>query len=183
MKNLHNDLQWSATRPFHSTGVPAGKQQKSSNQTKKGKPRPKTKPRPIETHPLEPDRIRKITGGFAFIEHRFLQDGFWYSLDHHQLLLYLFLIIVADRNGLSYYSYDKICTLLRISLDEYIVARNALIDQNLIAFDGYLFQVLSLPEKMARSVSQTLKNQKQMQKHDPATIHQLALDFFGNSRD
>jgi len=178
MKNLPNDLQWSAIQPAHSTGVAGRKQQKSSSQTKKGKPRSKTKSRQIETHPLEPDRIRKITGSFAFIEHRFLHDGFWSSLDHHQLLLYLFLIIVADRDGLSYYSYDKICTVLRISVDEYILARNALIDHDLIAFDGYLFQVLSLPEKVTRAVSRTLKTEKQMQTHDPATIRQLTLDAF-----
>ena len=178
MKNLPNELQCSDTRPVHSSGIPAGKQQKSSSQPKKAKPRFKTKSRQIETHPLEPNRIRKITGSFAFIEHRFLHDGFWASLDHHQLLLYLFLIIVADRNGLSYYSYDKICTFLRISVDEYILARNALIDQDMIAFDGYLFQVLSLPEKITRAVSKTLKSQEQMQKHDPATIRQLTLDAF-----
>ena len=178
MKNLPNDLQRSATRPVHSIGIPAGKQQKSSSQMEKGKPRSKTKSRQIETHPLEPDRIRKITGSFAFIEHRFLHNGFWTSLDHHQLLLYLFLIIVADRNGLSYYGYDKICTLLRISVDEYILARNALIDQDMIAFDGYLFQVLSRPEKVIRPISRTLKTQEQMQKHDPATIRQLCLDAF-----
>lgn len=178
MRNLPNDLQRSATRPVHSTGIAAGKQQKSSRQTKKGKPKSKTKSRQIETHPLEPDRIRKITGSFAFIEHRFVHDGFWASLDHHQLLLYLFLIIVADRNGLSYYSYDKICTLLHMSVDEYIQARNALIDYDLIAFDGYLFQVLSLPEKVIRPVSKTLKTQEQMQQHDPATVRQLTLDAF-----
>jgi len=178
MKNLPNDLQWSATRPVHSTGIPAGKQQKSFSQTKKGKSKSKSTSRQIATQPLLPDRIRKITGSFAFIEHRFLHDGFWAILDHHQLLLYLFLIIVADRNGLSYYSYDKICTLLHISADEYILARNALIDQDLIAFDGYHFQVLSLPEKVIRPVSRTLKTQEQMQQHDPATIRQLTLDAF-----
>ncbi|MBC8458156.1 MAG: hypothetical protein H8D67_09200 [Deltaproteobacteria bacterium] len=182
MKNLRNDLKGSATQPAHSTVVSGGNQQKRSRQAKKGKPRAQTKSRPIETHPLEPDRIRKIAGSFAFIEHRFLHDGFWYSLDHHQLLLYLFLIIVSDRNGLSYYSYDKICTLLRISVDEYILARNALIDQNMIAFDGYLFQVLSLPKEVTRPVSDVLKSQKQMQKHDPATVHQFTLDdFWGKS--
>ena len=178
MKNPSNDLQWSATRPVHSTGIPAGKQQKGTRQRKKGQPRSKTKSRQIEKHLLVPDRIRKISGSFAFIEHRFLHDSFWSSLDHHQLLLYLFLIIVADRDGLSYYSYDKICTLLRISVDEYILARNALIDQDLIAFDGYLFQVLSLPEKVTRPISKTLKTQEQMQTHDPATIRQLTLDAF-----
>jgi hypothetical protein len=183
MKNLRNDLQCPATRPSQSSGVPVGKEQKCSKQANKSKPRPQSTSRPIETIPLEPNRIRKITGSFAFIEHRFLQDGFWGSLDHHQLILYLFLIIVADRNGLSYYSYDKICTLLRVSVDEYILARNALIDQNLIAFDGYLFQVLSLPEQVTRPISKPLKSQEQMQRHDPATIHQLTLDFLGKSRE
>ena len=96
-------------------------------------------------HPLCPDRVRKICGSFAFIEHRFLHDGFWADLAHHQLLLYLFLVMVADRFGLSYYSYDKICTLLRLTVDEYIDARNALIDKDLLGFDGRLFQVLSQP--------------------------------------
>ena len=41
----------------------------------------------IEKNPIEPCRIRKITGSFAFIEHRFLREGFWASLNHHQLLL------------------------------------------------------------------------------------------------
>lgn len=34
----------------------------------------------IEKTPLIPDRVRKIHGSFAFIEHRFLRDGFWASL-------------------------------------------------------------------------------------------------------
>ena len=129
----------------------------------------------IEKNPIEPCRIRKITGSFAFIEHRFLQDGFWASLDHHQLLLYLFLIIVADRHGLSYYSYDKICTLLRICVDEYILARNALIDRDLISFDGSLFQVLSLPEKTVLYSPMPLQNKKEMEQHDPATVHHLIM--------
>lgn len=99
----------------------------------------------IKKNPINASRIRQIKGSFAFIEHRFLQDGFWGSLHQNELLLYLFLVIVADRSGLSYYSYDKICTLLQLSLDDYILSRNALIDKDLIAFDGRLFQVLSLP--------------------------------------
>ncbi len=33
---------------------------------------------------------------------------------------YIFLVLVADRQGMSYYSYDKICSLICVSLDEYI---------------------------------------------------------------
>src|SRR6188474_2738005 len=99
----------------------------------------------IEKSPLCPERVRKITGSFAFLEHRFLRDGFWATLSQHALLLYIFLILVADRNGLSYDSFDKICSLLQCSLDDYLVARNALIHKDLIAVDGHVFQVLALP--------------------------------------
>jgi hypothetical protein len=99
---------------------------------------------------LEPDRIRRIQGGFSFIPHRFLTDGFLASLSQTEILLYLFLIIVSDRNGLSFYSYDAICTLLQITVDEYIEARDDLIKRDLIAFDGTLFQILDLPEKPAQ---------------------------------
>ena len=71
----------------------------------------------IEKVILCPDRVRKITGPFGFIEHRFLREGFFHSLTHEELLLYLFLVLVSDRSGLSFYSYDKISTLLRITVD------------------------------------------------------------------
>lgn len=107
----------------------------------------------------------------------------WASLDHHQLLLYLFLIIVADRNGLSYYSYDKICTLLRICVDDYILARNALIDKDLLAFDGYLYQVLSLPERVVQPTTAPLKSPKDMDQHNPATICSMIQQSFGDSHN
>ena len=99
---------------------------------------------------LKPGRIRHIQGGFSFIPHRFLTDGFLAVLDQKEILLYLFLIIASDRNGLSFYSYDAICALLQFSVDDYIEARDALIKKDLIAFDGTLFQVLDLPGKPAQ---------------------------------
>ena len=127
----------------------------------------------MKTKILCPDRVRRITGSFAFIEHRFLHNGFWESLTHRELLLYLFLLLVADRNGVSYYSYDKIYSLLRISMDEYLNARNALIDKDLIAFDGYCFQVLSLPEKPVNQPLRLLQSQQQMERYDPATVRNI----------
>lgn len=94
---------------------------------------------------LNPDRIRHINGGFSFIPHRFLTDGFLKSLNPSQLLLYIFLILAADRYGLSYYSYDRICSLLHMTVEQYISARDGLIEKDLIVFDGTLFQVLELP--------------------------------------
>jgi hypothetical protein len=96
---------------------------------------------------LNPVRVRQINSGFSFVPHRFITDGFLNCLDQKELLLYLFLILVSDRFGLSFYSYDSICTLLEFSLDEYMASRNSLMDKDLIAFDGTVFQVLSLPKK------------------------------------
>ncbi|MEA3222285.1 MAG: hypothetical protein U9P49_03860 [Thermodesulfobacteriota bacterium] len=94
---------------------------------------------------LNPHRVRRIDGGFSFIPHRFLTDGFLASLSQKELLLYMFLILVSDRHGLSYYGYDSICSLLQITLDQYIDAGNGLMEKDLIAFDDTVFQVLELP--------------------------------------
>jgi hypothetical protein len=78
------------------------------------------------------------------------------SLSQKELLLYLFFILVSDRYGLSFYSYDAICSLLQLNADEYIEARDSLIKKDLIAFDGTIFQVLDLPSKPAGMVATKL---------------------------
>jgi hypothetical protein len=118
-------------------------------------------------------------GSFAFIEHRFLQAGFWMELSHHELLLYLFLVLAADRRGLSWYGYDKICSLLAISLEEYLWARDSLIERDLIAFDGRFFQVLSLPD--APRQHRPLQGADDMERSDPATVRQLISASLGGS--
>ena len=137
----------------------------------------------IEKQPLCPGRRRQITGSFAFIEHRFLRDGFWSSLNQHECLLYVFLVLVADRNGLSYYGYDKICTLLRCTLDDYLVARNGRIAKDLVAFDGHLFQVLSLPAKPVGVSASLLRTPEHRQQGDPATIRQIIRQSLGADDD
>jgi hypothetical protein len=97
---------------------------------------------------LVPDRIRQNEGSFGFIPHRFLTDGFLAALSQHELLLYLFLILAADRYGLSFYSCNSICSLLGLTTDQYLKARDGLIEKDLIAFDGTIFQVLSLPASL-----------------------------------
>jgi hypothetical protein len=137
----------------------------------------------IEKSPLCPQRVRKITGSFAFLEHRFVRDGFWTSLTHHELLLYVFLVLVADRHGLSYYSFDKICALLQLALDDYLLARNALIKKDLIAFDGHLFQVLSLPPRPVLQPPTPLHSAQQLAQADPATIRQIIRNSLGADHD
>ena len=58
----------------------------------------------------------------------------------------------------------------RWTLDQYISARNGLIEKDLIAFDGTVFQVLELP---ATCVSAS-QDGEQMRAKNQATIAQLA---------
>jgi hypothetical protein len=94
---------------------------------------------------IVPHRVRKITGTFSFIPHRFFSGGFWGSLERHELLLYLFLVMVSDKDGLSFYGTKKICSLLHLSNADYLDARDRLLFRKLIAVEKYIFQVLELP--------------------------------------
>ena len=120
---------------------------------------------------IDPHRIRRIDGGFSFIPHRFLTDGFLISLSQKELLLYFFLVLVSDRHGLSY-SYDSICSFLHLTLEGYIEARDGLIGKDLVAFDGTLFQVLHLPPKPKES-SEPKPLFDTDGEEDPAAIAQL----------
>lgn len=128
--------------------------------------------------PIRPERIRNIHNrSFAYIPHRFLQDGFFASLSNMERALYLFLILASDRYGLSFYRYDRICSILEITIDDYIHARNALIQKDLIAYDGTRLQVLSLPESPRLLPTRELQFQNGMhdKNSDPAQIHNTLL--------
>jgi hypothetical protein len=76
-----------------------------------------------------------------------LHRGFLARLSQEELLLYYFLITVADRNGVSFYDYARICELLKLELNDYLRAREGLCQRSLIAYHAGIFQVLSLPER------------------------------------
>lgn len=124
---------------------------------------------------LNPKRIRTIESGFGFIPHRFIKDGFLQTLSKEELILYFFLTLVSDRIGISFYSYDSICNLLGLDINEYLSARNGLIEKDLISFDNNIFQVLSLPQK---PVQLLLK-----EKEDPATIRKIIMSSIGEVKN
>ena len=123
--------------------------------------------------PVRPDRIRSVERGFAAIPNRFLHEGFFASLGHAERSLYFFLVLAGDRAGVSFYSYNRICATLEMSPDDYVVVRNALIDRDLVAFDGTRFQVMSLPPHPVVQHRAPLVTQEDMERDDPATIQQL----------
>ncbi|MDI7269071.1 MAG: hypothetical protein QME96_13865, partial [Myxococcota bacterium] len=95
--------------------------------------------------PIRPDRVPRIDGSFVAIPHRFLRDGFWASLEHHELLLYFLLALVADRQGMSFYYGDRLASILRFVLEDFVSARTGLLRKDLIAHDRSRHQILSLP--------------------------------------
>lgn len=131
----------------------------------------------ISRAPIRPDRIRRIDGqSFAFLPHRFLREGFLCSLTPTELRLYVFLVLASDRNGLSFYGFDRICGVLEINLDDFLETRNGLIDKDLLAFDGTRFQVLSLPSRPVHKPSRALRSLHDFEHEDPATVRQLIRD-------
>jgi hypothetical protein len=124
---------------------------------------------------LDSKRVRRIDGGFSFIPHRFITDGFLSSLDQIEIPLYLFLCLVSDRYGLSFYSYDAICSYLQLTLNECNEATDGLMEKDLIAFDGVIYQVLDLPPKPAEYAPQKLDrefNRKAYRRHVKNIIQQ-----------
>jgi len=109
----------------------------------------------ISRAPIEPARIRKITGSFSWIDHRFLHDGHLAAMTAEEMRLYFFLVLVADRNGISFYGYEKICALLKLELEQFILARDRLVSKSLIAAECGRFQVLQLPEKPSATGART----------------------------
>jgi len=97
------------------------------------------------SQPLRPDRIRTIEKPFAWIPFRLLKSGIFKELSDQAKLLYLFLCLVADRQGTSYYGNTKIQTYFQLNQTEIKQARKELIRKDMLAYDGHLYQVLSLP--------------------------------------
>jgi hypothetical protein len=85
----------------------------------------------------QPQRLRRIQHSFAWIDHRLLRSGFLQTMTHQDQSLYLFLALAADRNGVSFYRKEKICSILGLDFGEFEVARDRLINMGLIAFQTY----------------------------------------------
>jgi hypothetical protein len=96
---------------------------------------------------LDPTRVRKIQGSFSWIDHRLITGGFLSDLSSIEILLYLFLVAVSDRNGLSFYHQDKIASVLKIDLVSLGKAREGLVQRSLLAYEPPLYQILSLPAR------------------------------------
>ncbi|MCH8218727.1 MAG: hypothetical protein IH892_18370 [Planctomycetes bacterium] len=90
-----------------------------------------------KVHIPQAQSIRKIQGSFAWVDHRLFREGYLSIMTHEDQVFYLFLTLVADRNGVSFYRKEKICDTLSLDFQEFEIARDRLIDFNLIAYQPY----------------------------------------------
>ncbi len=96
--------------------------------------------------PPQPDRIRSIRGSFSWIDHRFLRQGFDQGLTRLEKLFYFVLIAVSNRDGVSFYSDERLWEILEIRHGHELTgARDELVARDLIAFEDGVYQVVDLP--------------------------------------
>lgn len=95
-------------------------------------------------HPLRPDRLRRIPPSFSWVDHRLIREHHLRGCNPCAWALYLFLITVADSQGLSYYSDASASRILQVDPVTLTHARQQLLQSQLIAYRKPLYQVLDL---------------------------------------
>lgn len=108
----------------------------------------------VQKRVLVPDQIRRVPKRFGWIDHRLLAEGYLARLSPTALNLYLFLILVGDHQGLSFYSDLSIAKHLPLRPNALALARRELIANHLLAWSPPLYQVLAIkPSLPSRSTA------------------------------
>jgi hypothetical protein len=97
------------------------------------------------------NRKRKLSGSFGWMEHRFIREGYIKVLTKQEILLYFFLALVSDKNGISFYGADRAMSLLKLEESAYFGALSGLEQKDFIYRQGNKVQLLSLPEYETRT--------------------------------
>lgn len=103
---------------------------------------------------IYPEKVRRVPEQFSWIDHRLVRDRHLENLSHAAAALYLMLVTVGDRQGLSYYSDRAVGDLLTMDLPLVGKSRGQLIQSGLLAYQKPFYQVLSLePVRPVRKTS------------------------------
>jgi len=93
---------------------------------------------------LVPSRRRRVPRQFSWIDQRLVRERHIGRCEPQALALYLFLVTVADAEGLSFYADGSIAGVLGWPEAQVRQARAGLLRAGLVAFEAPLYQVLSL---------------------------------------
>jgi hypothetical protein len=73
---------------------------------------------------------------YSIIDHKVFHEGYLHRLSHESLILYLFLVIVGDKDGRSFYGEGAIRGILRLGEEEFYQARIELLKEDLIDYQS-----------------------------------------------
>jgi hypothetical protein len=110
----------------------------------------------MDKRPISLAKLRRIPRQFSWVDHRLVRDHYIDQLSPQACALYLFLVTVADAQGLSYYADLSLCQRLSQTSAELHQARQALMTRGLLAYQRPLYQVLALdaaPSSATTSIS------------------------------
>src|SRR5215468_6348498 len=98
----------------------------------------------MHKHPISLAQLRTVPRQFSWVDQRLVRERYIDQLSHEACTLYLFLVTVADAQGLSYYADASLCQRLSMPTSALHQARQALITRGLVAYQRPLYQVLAL---------------------------------------
>jgi hypothetical protein len=98
----------------------------------------------MHKRPISLAKLRQVPSQCSWVDQRLVRERYIDQLSHEACALYLFLVTVADAQGLSFYSERSLCQRLSMTCVELRKARQALITLALVAYDRPLYQVLAL---------------------------------------
>ena len=93
---------------------------------------------------LRPQQMRRVPSQFSWIDQALVQRHLIDRCDARAAALYLFLVTVADAQGLSYYGSATLMQRLHLSAEELNAARRQLLALELVAYEAPLYQVLAI---------------------------------------
>jgi len=93
---------------------------------------------------LRPQQLRQVPEQFSWVDQALVQHHLIDRLDARAAALYLFLITVADAQGLSYYGSASLMQRLHLSTEELGAMRQQLMELELLAYEAPLYQVLAI---------------------------------------
>ena len=106
----------------------------------------------MDKHPISLSRQRRVPKQFSWVDQRLVREHYIDQLSHEACALYLFLVTVADAQGLSYYADRTLSQRLSMSRAQLRQARQTLITHHLLAYRRPLYPVLALETRPSTQV-------------------------------
>ena len=109
--------------------------------------------------------MKRQAKSYAIVDHHLLHGGYLEVVSHKALVMYLFLVVVGDATGRSFYSMGLMGRILRMTDEDLAASRIELANLGLIDYQPPYWRVLTLtyPSRSQETgvvgvlVNQTLK--------------------------